>query len=166
MTKTLAAIQTLERLVTTAPEISGTVLRYGSLYGPGTGFAPDGDIIALARARQLPIVGEGAGVWSFIHVDDAASAVLRALEGELPGVYNVVDDDPAEVSIWLPLLAQLIGAKPPRRIPVWLARFALGDAGVSMMTAIRGSSNVKAKHSLEWKPAFPTWQEGFRYAFS
>jgi nucleoside-diphosphate-sugar epimerase len=107
-------------------------------------------------------VGSGAGVWSFVHVDDAAGAAVVAVEGGEPGIYNIVDDEPARVAEWLPYLAACLGAPPPRRIPVWLARLAIGEVGVSMMTQIRGASNAKAKSELGWAPAWPTWRDGFR----
>ena len=118
----------------------------------------------LIRKRKLPIVGNGAGVWSFIHVDDAAAATVAAVERGGSGVYNVVDDDPAPVSEWLPYLAERLGAKPPRHVPAWLARFAIGEVGISMMTQIRGSSNAKAKAVLDWEPRWKSWREGFRLA--
>jgi len=166
MASTLAALRELENKVTRSSEIAGTVLRYGNLYGPDTGFAPNGELTRLVRARRFPIVGEGAGVWSFLHTEDAAGAVLRAIEVDAPGIYNIVDDDPAEVRVWLPMFAQTIGAKPPRHLPVWLGRLAIGDAGVSMMTTVRGSSNAKAKRALGWKPVYPTWRDGFRRLFA
>jgi nucleoside-diphosphate-sugar epimerase len=162
MARTLAAIRELERTVTTAGDVRGTVLRYGSLYGPGTSTSAQGKIVELVRQRKFPLVGGGAGVWSFLHVADAALATLRALEREVPGIYNVVDDEPAEVALWLPYLAQVLGAKPPRRIPAWLGRFAIGEAGVSMMTESRGASNAKAKRELGWQPEYASWRDGFR----
>jgi len=161
MSRTLAAIRTMESLITNLSDIAGTVLRYGSLYGPGTSISPQGEIVKMVRQRQFPVIGNGSGVWSFIHVDDAAAATKIAIENERPGIYNIVDDDPAEVSVWLPELARVIGAKPPRHIPAWLGRFAVGDSGVSMMTRIRGSSNAKARHILGWKPAYTSWRQGF-----
>ena len=109
----------------------------------------------------MPIIGDGAGVWSFLHIRDAAAATVAALLRGRPGVYNVVDDDPASVAEWLPFVAQAVGAKPPRRVPVWLGRLAAGEVGVSMMTQIRGSSNALAKRELGWQPAWPSWREGF-----
>jgi nucleoside-diphosphate-sugar epimerase len=137
-------------------------LRYANLYGPGTGFAADGDIAASVRKRMLPIIGNGAGVWSFIHVDDAASATVAAIQPDARGIYNIADDEPAPVSVWLPDLARALGAKPPFRLPVWLGRLIVGDVGVSMMTQIRGASNVKAKRELGWTPSYASWREGFR----
>jgi nucleoside-diphosphate-sugar epimerase len=116
----------------------------------------------MIRKRALPIIGDGGGVWSFLHVDDAATATAAALERGAPGVYNVADDEPAPVSVWLPELARILGAKPPRHVPTWLGRIAAGEVGVSMMTRIRGMSNEKAKRDLQWKPRFTSWREGFR----
>jgi nucleoside-diphosphate-sugar epimerase len=157
--RSLAAIRHLERTVVAAP-LDGLVLRYGALYGPGTSMA--NEYAQLIRARKFPIVGDGAGVWSFVHVDDAAEATAIAVERGRAGVYKVVDDDPAPVAEWLPYLGECLGARPPRRLPVWVARFAVGDVGVSVMTRVRGSSNAKAKQELGWQPAWPSWREGFR----
>ena len=159
-TKSLAAIRRLEQAVRNAP-LEGVVLRYGSFYGPG---ASD-ELVEFVRRRKLPVVGDGGGVWSWIHVDDAASASLAAVERGGRGVFNIVDDEPAPVSEWLPYLAECVGAKPPRRVPVWLARLAVGEVGVSMMTQIRGSSNEKAKRELGWTPRW-TWRDGFRHGLS
>ena len=160
--RTLDAIRHLERAVAEAPGIDGIALRYGNFYGPGTGLAADGNLVALVRKRRLPIVGDGGGVWSFVHVDDVATATTAALERGAPGVYNVADDEPAPVSEWLPELARAVGAEPPRRVPAWLGRVAAGEVGVSMMTAIRGASNAKAKRELGWQPRYSSWREGFR----
>jgi 2-alkyl-3-oxoalkanoate reductase len=154
--RTLAAIRRLEVSVLNA-RLEGIVLRYGSLYGPGA----SEQLVELVRRRKLPIVGDGGGVWSWIHVVDAASATVAAVERGKRGRFNVVDDEPAPVSDWLPYLAECVGAKPPRRLPVWLARLAIGEVGVSLMTQIRGSSNEKAKRELGWEPRW-TWQQGFR----
>jgi nucleoside-diphosphate-sugar epimerase len=162
MSKTLAAIRRLEQTVTQA---GGIALRYGGFYGPGTGLTPGGDQVELIRKRRFPIVGDGGGVWSFIHIDDAAAATLAAHERGTPGaIYNVVDDDPAPVREWLPALAAAAGAKPPRRLPRWLARVVAGESVATMMTEIRGASNAKAKRELGWEPAHPSWREGFRAA--
>lgn len=158
----LQAIRHLERAVLGAGGVEGIALRYGNLYGPGTGFAAKGDIAATVRKRGFPIVGDGAGVWSFIHVDDAASATIAAIGRGAPGVYNVADDEPAPVSIWLPELARALGAKPPQHIPVWLGRLVIGEVGVSLMTQIRGASNAKARRELGWAPSYATWRQGFR----
>jgi 2-alkyl-3-oxoalkanoate reductase len=155
--ETLAAISHLERAVLTAAPIEGIVLRYGSFYGPG---ASD-EFVALIRRRRVPVVGDGAGVWSFLHISDAASATVAALEHGGPGVYNVVDDDPASVAEWLPFLARAVGAKAPYRVSAWLGRLAAGEVGVSMMTQVRGSSNAKARRELRWQPEWPSWRQGF-----
>lgn len=160
--ETLRAIGYLEDAVTSARGIEGLALRYGMLYGPGTGWTAGGEQLEMIRARKLPVVGGGAGVWSFVHVDDAASATVAALEHGAPGVYNIVDDEPAPVSDWLPYLARAIGAKPPMKVPAWLVKPMVGPAGMSMMTAVRGSSNAKAKRDLGWTPSYASWREGFR----
>jgi nucleoside-diphosphate-sugar epimerase len=158
--RSLEAIRYLECAVLEAAPIEGLALRYGSLYGPGTSIPDEyGDRI---RKRKLPVVGDGAGVWSFVHVDDAASATAIAVERGAAGLYNIVDDEPAPVAQWLPHLAECLGAPPPRRVPTSLASFAIGEVGVSMMTRVRGSSNAKAKRDLGWKPRWSTWREGFR----
>jgi 2-alkyl-3-oxoalkanoate reductase len=161
MTESIAAIRKLENVTVNAAGIPGTVLRYGSLYGPGTSISSNGEIVQMVRQRKFPVVGGGAGIWSFVHVDDAAAATRLAIETEAPGIYNIVDDEPAEVSAWLPELAKAIGAKPPRRVPAWLGRLAMGEAGLSMMTRIRGSSNAKAKLALGWQPTYTSWREEF-----
>jgi nucleoside-diphosphate-sugar epimerase len=161
MTRTLDAIRHLETTVAGASDITGIVLRYGSFYGPGTSIAPDGDVVTLVRQRKFPIIGGGAGVWSFLHIDDAANATRLAIEAGRAGVFNIVDDEPAEVSIWLPELARAIGAKPPYRVPAWIGRLLIGATGVSLMTAVRGSSNAKAKRLLGWQPIHASWREGF-----
>src|SRR5947207_804906 len=155
--ESLAAIRYLERVVPAAAPMQGIVLRYGSFYGPGASEA----FVGLVRKRRLPVIGDGAGVWSFLHIRDAAAATVAALEHGRPGVYNVVDDEPARVTEWLPFLAQAVGAKPPRRIPVWLGRLAAGEAAVAAMTQIRGSSNARAKRELGWQPIWPSWRQGF-----
>jgi nucleoside-diphosphate-sugar epimerase len=160
-TRTLAAIRYLEDAVRKTTHVQALALRYGILYGPGTGIAEDGEIVALVRKRRLPVVGDGAGVWSFIHVEDAAHATIAAISQGDPGLYNIVDDEPAPVSTWLPALASAVGAKPPFKVPVPLARFLIGDGGVSMMTRIRGASNAKAKRVLGWKPSYASWRRGF-----
>lgn len=157
--RSLEAIRYLEDKVAAA---GGIALRYANLYGPGTGFALDGDLATLVRRRRLPIIGDGAGVWAFIHIDDAATATLAAIEHGAPGAYNIVDDEPAEVAVWLPELARALGAKPPRRVPTWVGRLAAGDVGVSLMTQIRGTSNAKAKRELGWHPHYRSWRDGFR----
>ena len=133
----------------------------GSFTGPGTGIAKDGLIVELVRKRRLPIVGDGAGIWSFIHISDVARATVAAVSHGDPGIYNVVDDEPAPVSTWLPALAEAVGAKPPYKVPVWLGKLAIGGSGVSMMTKIRGGSNVKTKRELGWQLNYPSWRRGF-----
>jgi nucleoside-diphosphate-sugar epimerase len=160
--QSLEAIRYLEGALGQADGVEGVALRFGNFYGPGTGFALDGDLVELVRKRKLPIVGDGAGVWSFIHVDDVAAATIAALDRGEPGVYNISDDEPAPVSAWLPELAAAVGAKSPRHVPVWLGRIATGEVGVSMMTQIRGASNAKAKRELDWRPAYGSWRQGFR----
>jgi 2-alkyl-3-oxoalkanoate reductase len=160
--RSLAALRHLEQAVVGADGLVGLALRYGNLYGPGTGFALDGDLAALVRKRQLPIVGSGAGVWSFVHTDDAATAAIAAIERGAAGVYNVVDDEPAPVSEWLPAYARAVGARPPRRVPAWLGRLVVGEVGVSWMTRIRGASNAKARRELSWTPRYASWRDGFR----
>src|SRR5207237_1240071 len=153
MRESLAAIRHLETAVVAA---GGLALRYGGFYG-----APDDAQIELVRKRRFPLVGDGGGIWSFVHLDDAAAATVLALDHGEPGVYNVVDDEPAPVREWLPALAAAVGAKPPRRVPVWLARLAAGESGVALMTEIRGASNAKAKRELGWRLRYPSWREGF-----
>lgn len=159
--KILAAIRYLEDTVRKTMDLQAFALRYGFFYGPGTGIAKDGPVAELIRKRMLPIVGNGAGIWSFIHVYDAARATVAAISRGSPGIYNVVDNEPAPVTTWLPALADAVGAKPPYRVPVWLGKLAIGEGGVSMMTQIRGGSNAKAKHELGWEPTYQTWRRGF-----
>ena len=162
MKAALDAMRELERTVSTARGMIGIVLRYGSFYGPGTSIAPGGDVLEAVRARKIPIIGSGAGVWSWVHIDDAARATVLAINARRAGVYNIVDDEPAEVSAWLPDLAAAIRAKPPRHIPAWLGRLFVGEAGLCMMTQIRGSSNAKAKATFGWRPQYQSWRTGFR----
>jgi nucleoside-diphosphate-sugar epimerase len=157
--ETLAAIRSLERAVTEAP-LTGIVLRYGSFYGPGASDA----YVNMVRKRMLPIIGSGAGVWSWIHIDDAASATVAALERGEPGIFHVADDEPAPVAEWLPYLARSVGAKPPHHLPAWLGRLAAGEVVVRMMTDVRGVSNAKAKRLLDWRPRWASWRDGFRHA--
>jgi nucleoside-diphosphate-sugar epimerase len=161
MRGTLAAARYLEDAVLGARWTEGIVLRYGAFYGPGTSLAPGEEQFELVRQRKFPVVGDGAGVWSFIHVADAADATVRAIEHGSRGAYNVVDDDPAPVSEWLPALAQSLGAKKPMRVPRFVGRLFAGEAGVVMLTEVRGASNAKAKRELGWRPAHPSWREGF-----
>ncbi|MEA3146974.1 MAG: hypothetical protein QOI53_2503 [Verrucomicrobiota bacterium] len=158
----LAAIEHSEKVVLESAHLDGVVLRYGAFYGPGTSIAADGAMLEEVRRRRVPIVGRGAGIWSFVHVDDVAAATLLAAERGRPGIYNIVDDDPAPVSDWLPALAKAVGAPPPLRIPAFIARLAIGAHGISLMNEIRGASNAKAKRELSWKPFYPTWRSGFR----
>ncbi|MGH3359311.1 MAG: NAD-dependent epimerase/dehydratase family protein [Nocardioidaceae bacterium] len=160
--ETLAAIRHVERVVLSAPDLTGIVLRYGGFYGGGTGLSRGGDMLATVHKRKFPVVGGGTGVWSLVHIRDAARATALAVEHGEPGLYNVVDDDPAPVREWLPVLAEEVGAKPPMRLPGWLARPLIGPYGMSVMTEIRGSSNAKAKRELGWTLEFPTWRQGFR----
>jgi 2-alkyl-3-oxoalkanoate reductase len=155
-------VRYLERAVLKTEGIQGTVLRYRGFYGPGTSAGEGGVQLQGVRRRQFPIVAAGTGVWSFIHIDDAATATLAAIERGRTGVYNIVDDDPAPVAEWLPDLAAAIGAKPPWRIPAWLARLFVGEHGMVMMPESRGASNAKAKRELAWRPAYPSWRTGFR----
>lgn len=166
MSKTLDAIRRLESMVTAATYLNGVVLRYGNFYGPGTSITPGGEIVEAVRQRKFPIVGDGNGVWSFIHMDDVANATQLAIERGVRGVYNIVDDEPAELSLWLPYLADTLDAKPPRRLPAWLGRLVIGDAGISMMTNIRGASNTKAKQVLAWRLLYPSWRDGFLRGFT
>jgi nucleoside-diphosphate-sugar epimerase len=158
MRETLDAIRHLEQTVVGA---GGIALRYGGFYG-----SLDDAQLELVRRRRFPIVGDGGGIWSFVHLDDAATATALALEGGAPGIYNVVDDEPAPVSEWLPALADAINAKPPRHVPRWLARILAGEAGVVLMTEIRGASNAKAKRELGWTLRYPSWRQGFPAAYS
>src|SRR3954447_4898222 len=160
--ETIGAIAHVERVVPAAPGLDGVVLRYGSFFRAGTSIGADGEITERVRKRQFPIVGRGEGVWSFCHIDDAAAATVAAIDRGSPGLYNICDDDPAPVREWLPTLAEALGAKPPMRVPAVVARLIVGENGVRMMTAIRGSSNAKAKRELGWSPAYPSWREGFR----
>jgi nucleoside-diphosphate-sugar epimerase len=160
--KTFAAILHLESAVRNASAIEGFVLRYGSFYGPGTSLGPGGSVLEEVRKRRVSVVGNGAGRWSFLHIDDAASATLAAVVASSPGLYNICDDEPSPVSEWLPFLAAAVGAKAPRHIPAWLGRLAIGEYGVAMMTEIRGASNAKAKRLLNWKLKWPSWRGGFR----
>jgi 2-alkyl-3-oxoalkanoate reductase len=157
--RSLDAIRYLENAVTNATGIDGVVLRYGSFYGNDTGMF-DAGFINEIRKRHVPLIGSGAGWWSFLHIDDAAEATMAAVERGR-GVYNVVDDEPTPVREWLPTLADLLGAKPPIHMPAWLARFFAGEHLVVMMTEVRAGSNAKAKNELEWRPQHPSWREGF-----
>jgi 2-alkyl-3-oxoalkanoate reductase len=154
--KSLLAIEHVERAVLAAP-LEGVVLRYGTFYGHGA--SPE--LFDMIRKRRLPVAGEGGALWSWIHLDDAASATLAALEHG-SGIYNIVDDDPTPVREMLPAIAELLAAKPPRHVPVWAARLLAGEVGVSMLTQLRGSSNAKARRELDWAPRWPSWRDGVR----
>ena len=156
-----AAIRHLEEAVLGADWTEGMVLRYGAFYGPGTSLASGGEQFELVRKGKFPLVGDGGGVWSFIHVADAAEATVAAVEQGGRGIYNVVDDDPAPVAEWLPALAQLLDAKKPMRVPRFIGRLFAGEVGVVMMTELRGASNAKAKRELGWRPEHPSWRQGF-----
>jgi nucleoside-diphosphate-sugar epimerase len=155
-----AAIRYLEQTVLSAEWTNGIVLRYGAFYGPGTSMAPGSEQLELVRSRKFPLVGDGGGVWSFIHIADAADATVAAIERGSRGIYNVVDDDPAPVAEWLPALASELGAKKPMRVPRFIGRLFAGEYGVMMMTELRGASNAKAKRELAWRPAHPSWRQG------
>ncbi len=160
--ESLSAIRHLESVVLGARGIEGIVLRYAGFYGPGTSLGPGGAVVELVRRRRLPVIGAGAGVWSFIHVDDAAAATAAAVERGPRGIFNIADDDPAPAAEWIPELARILDAPRPRRVPVWVGRLAAGEVGVSMMTQIRGMSNEKARRELGWAPAYASWRTGFR----
>ena len=158
------ALRALERSTLGTTGIDGVVLRYGFFYGPGTYYAPGGGTAKRVMKRRFPVVGKGTGVFSFIHVDDAASATVAALEGGSEGVYNVVDDEPAPLREWLPEYAEALGAKKPRRVPVWLARLVAGREAAGFAAEMRGATNEKAKRELGWSPTYSSWREGFREA--
>lgn len=159
MRESLQAIRHLERAVTEAGWTEGIVLRYGALYGPGTSLTPGGEQLEMIRTRKLPLVGDGGGVWSFVHVGDAADATVAALERGRRGIYNVVDDEPAPVAEWLPAVASAIGARKPWRVPRFVGRLAAGEAAVVMMTSVRGASNAKARAELAWEPGHASWRD-------
>ena len=159
--ESLAAVRHLEEAVLGASWTEGVVLRYGAFYGPNTSMTEGSEQYEMIRKRKFPLVGSGAGVWSFIHIADAADATVAAIERGEPGVYNVVDDDPAPVSEWLPGLAQALGARKPMHVPRWVGRLAVGEIGALFMTEIRGGSNAKAKRELGWQPRHPSWRQGF-----
>jgi nucleoside-diphosphate-sugar epimerase len=159
--RVLTALLELERLVTGAAGLEGLVLRYGAFYGPGTWYGPGGDITEQVRRRRFPLVGQGGGLISWLHVEDAAAATVSAVEGGGAGVYNVVDDEPVAYREWLPAFARLLGAPPPRRVPAWLARIVAGSLAVSVITQQRGASNRKAAQDLGWRPRYASWRQGF-----
>jgi nucleoside-diphosphate-sugar epimerase len=162
----VAAVADLERQVLEAEGMEGLVLRFGWFYGPDTYISPDGSQVEEVRKRRYPVVGEGDATFSFIHVEDAAAAVVAALEQGAPGVYNVVDDEPAPMREWLPALAEILGAKPPRRVPAWLVRMAVGKAMARSAVGTRGASNAKAKRELGWRPGHPSWRQSFPELFA
>lgn len=159
--ESLNAIRHLESAVTGAEWTDGIVLRYGGFYGPGTSLYPGGEQWEQVRKRKFPVVGDGGGIWSFVHIADAAEATAIAVERGRRGIYNIVDDDPAPVADWLPALAEKIGAPKPWRVPKFIGRLAAGEVGAVMMTEIRGASNAKAKRELGWRPRHQSWREGF-----
>ncbi len=161
MRASFAAIRHLEDAVTAADWTVAIVLRYGGFYGPGTSLAPGGEQWEMVRKRKFPLIGNAGGVWSFVHIGDAADATVAAIDHGTRGIYNVVDDDPAPVREWLPGLAQAAGGKKPFRVPRFVGRLAAGEAGAIMMTEMRGASNAKAKRELGWQPAHPSWRQGF-----
>jgi nucleoside-diphosphate-sugar epimerase len=163
--RSFEAIRFLEHGVTTSSEIAGIVLRYGAFYGPGTGLF-EAQMVDQLRRRRVPLIGDGNGWWSLLHVDDAAAATAIAVERARPGIYNIVDDEPAPVRDWLPALASMLGAKPPRRIPRWLARIVAGEHIVTLMTEARAGSNAKAKRDLGWQPKHASWRQGFAEVLS
>jgi 2-alkyl-3-oxoalkanoate reductase len=154
-------IKEVEEAVLTADGIEGIVLRYGMFYGPGTWYAKDGDVGRQVRKRRYPMIGHGEGTYSFIHIDDAASATVAALERARAGTYNVVDDEPATAAVWMPLYAEALGAKRPPRVPAFVARLIAGDALVTWMLGLRGASNEKIKEELGWRPKYESWRQGF-----
>ena len=157
------ALEALERSTVETPGLEGVVLRYGFFYGPGSAYAADGAWAEDVRRRRFPIVGKGTGIFSYIHMDDAVSATIAALDRG-SGIYNVCDDDPATLSEWLPAYAEALGAERPRRVPVWLARLVAGKQAAGMSTTLEGASNEKAKRALGWRPKYPSWRQGFREA--
>lgn len=161
MRSALDAVRYLEEAVTGAEWTEGIVLRYGHLYGPGTAMDLEGGVSQQIRQRKFPVVGDGGGVWSFVHVADAAEATVAAIEAGKRGIYNIVDDEPAPVAEWLPFIARTLGAKPPRRVPRWVGRLLAGEVATIMMTEVRGASNAKAKRELGWRPDHPSWRQGF-----
>lgn len=164
MAAMISAVRHLETAVLGADWTEGIVLRYGAFYGPGTSMEPGSEQFEMIRKRKFPVVGDGGGVWSFVHIADAAEATVAAIENGARGVYNIVDDDPAPVAEWLPELARMLGAKKPMRVPRFVGRLAAGEAGVVLMTELRGASNAKAKRELNWRPAHPTWRQAMQVA--
>ena len=163
--RSVAASLTLEQEVTGTQGIEGVVLRFGFWYGPGTAYAPDGSLAAMVRKRRYPLVGDGGGVSSFVHIGDVVEATVAAL-GAPPGIYNVADDDPAPAREWLPAYAEALGAPPPRRVPRWLARVVGGRYAAYLMTELPRASNAKAKRELGWELRYPSWRQGFVAAYA
>jgi 2-alkyl-3-oxoalkanoate reductase len=159
-------LDALRSLEATVLDANGIVLRYGGFYGPGTSIAFDGEHAELLRRRRFPLIGAGTGVWSFVHVGDVATATALAIERGRPGIFNIVDDDPAPVAEWLPYAARLLGAQPPWRLPRWLGRLIAGEHVDVLMNEVRGASNAKAKAQLAWHLQYPTWRDGFRAALA
>jgi nucleoside-diphosphate-sugar epimerase len=162
--RSVDALRELDETVLETEGVEGIVLRYGFFYGPGSGYARDGHFAREVMRRRMPLVGKATGVFSFIHIDDAAAATVAAVERGAPGIYNVVDDEPAAMSEWLPAYAEALGAKKPMRVPKLLARIVAGSYGVYLATELRGASNERAKAELGWTPRYPTWRQGFREA--
>lgn len=162
--RNVGAVRTLEEATLGSSSVEGVVLRYGYFYGPRSSYAGDGSIAAMVRKRAFPVVGGGTAVYSFIHIDDAAAATVAALDHGAPGIYNVVDDDPAAVSEWLPEYAAALEARAPRKVPRFVARLAAGKLAVYAMTGIQGATNAKAKRELGWEPRWKSWRQGFREA--
>jgi 2-alkyl-3-oxoalkanoate reductase len=162
--RSVRAVRALEGAVTKTEGLEGIVLRYGFFYGPGSSYAQGGHQAREVERRRFPVVGKGSGVFSFIHVDDAASATVAAVEGGAPGIYNVVDDEPAPLREWLPVYAEALGAKKPRRVPRFIARWVAGSYATMLATELRGASNARAKAELGWQPRYASWRDGFREA--
>ena len=160
------ALRALEGGVLEAEGVEGLVLRFGWFYGPGTYYDRGGSVAEETLRRRYPVIGSGAGTFSFVHVDDAAEAIAAAVGQGAPGVYNVVDDEPAPLREWLPAYAEALGAKPPRKVPAWLARLVAGEDLASTALTMRGAANAKAKRELGWTPAHPSWREGFRHSLT
>lgn len=158
---TLDAIRRLEATVVEAHDVAGAILRYGGFYGPNTHLGRGGSMTEQVRRRRVPVIGDGGGVWSFCHIADVASATVTAVEGDATGTFNVVDDDPAPVATWLPFLAKTMGAPPPRRLPMWIARFILPEHLRAIMTEARGGSNKLFRRTFDWAPKYPSWRQGF-----
>ncbi|MEU8227530.1 NAD(P)-dependent oxidoreductase [Kribbella sp. NPDC048915] len=160
--QSMAAIKHVESAALNTEGIEGVALRYASFYGPTGDVGKGGSIVELIQKRRMPIIGDGAGVWSFIHYDDAAAATVKAIESDATGIYQIADDDPAPAAVWLPEFARILGAKAPRHIPTWMGRLAVGDVGVAAFTTIRGADNSLAKRTFDWHPRYASWREGFR----